>query len=410
MISWRRRDPCFVLRDDEVRMIFRPTRTYGVLLTESFHPDVMRDAPGRDLLFDRLWMAVEASPHLAKVITAECEDLQRGDIPYFSARPDSLHAWSSTNRCISDLFERSSLSLVEERLHGLNENDLNLQRWLIRAALATSIVGHSRVEEQTRGSVDSSQVPVDRSRLLSAARTVGDKLQSSAIRWNESASWVGLTVADKGQWSITTTMLDLYDGLPGIALFLAYLGSTTGESRYSDLARETCNTMLRRLEEYKSAAVCIGGFAGWGGIIYALTQLGSLWHDSGLLRSAEEIVPLLAGQIASDEYFDVIAGSAGCIGSLLALYQERPSPEILAAAKGLRSTLDRECQADADGRWLGHPQAVCPALRIRTRCCRNCMGPFPTRRIDGREAIQGHSRRGHCLRADSIRPPYCKLA
>jgi type 2 lantibiotic biosynthesis protein LanM len=325
--------PLLRFAHDEVRMIFRPTRTYGVLLTESFHPDVMRDAPGRDLLFDRLWMAVEASPHLAKVITAECEDLQRGDIPYFRTRPDSLQVWSSTNRCISDLFERSSLSLVEERLHGLNENDLNLQRWLIRAALATSIVGHSRVEEHSSKSAGSSQVPVDRSRLLSAARTVGDRLESSAIRWNDGASWVGLTVADQGQWSITTTMLDLYDGLPGIALFLAYLGRSTGESRYSDLARESCNTMLRRLEEYKSAAVCIGGFAGWGGIIYALSQLGSLWHDSSLLRSAEEIVPLLAGQIASDEYFDVIAGSAGCIGSLLTLYQERRSPEILAAAK-----------------------------------------------------------------------------
>jgi type 2 lantibiotic biosynthesis protein LanM len=324
--------PLLRFAHDEVRVIFRPTRTYGVLLTESFHPDVMRDAPGRDLLFDRLWMGVEASPHLAKVITAECEDLQCGDIPYFSARPDGLHAWSSTNRCISDLFERSSMSLVEQHLHGLNENDLKLQRWLIRAALATSIVGHSRVEEHSGTSVGASQ-RCDRSRLLSAARIVGDRLESSAIRWDESASWLGLTVVDQGQWSITTTMLDLYDGLPGIALFLAHLGSTTGESRYTDLARETCNTMLRRLEEFKPVDVCIGGFAGWGGIIYALTQLGSLWRDSGLLRQAEEIVPFVASQIASDEYFDVTAGSAGCIGGLLALYQERRSPEILAAAK-----------------------------------------------------------------------------
>jgi type 2 lantibiotic biosynthesis protein LanM len=324
--------PLLRFANDEVRVILRPTKTYGILLTESFHPDVMRDALDRDLLFDRLWIAAEACPYLAKVISAECEDLQAGDIPLFSTRPKSLHVWTSTNKCIPNLFEKSPLSLVEHQVQYLDEGNLRLQRWFIRASLAT-MVGHSEIEPSHSKSVDQRRGLIDRNRLLGAACALGDRLESSAIRWNEGASWVGLAVANDRQWRITTTMLDLYDGLPGIALFLAYLGGTTGETRYTDLARETCNTMLRRSEEYKSFDMCIGGFAGWGGIIYALTHLGFLWHDSGLLSSAHDIVRLLPSLIASDEDFDIIAGSAGCIGSLIALYHQLQSPDVLAAAK-----------------------------------------------------------------------------
>ena len=325
--------PLMAFAHDEVRVIFRPTKTYSVLLNESFHPDVLRDALDRDLLFDRLWIAVESSPHLAKVISSECEDLQVGDIPFFSTCPNSLHVWSSTKDCFPNFFDESALSIAEHRLRSLCDGNLSLQCWLIRASLATTVAGHFQGEPHPSLILDAQCGPIDRTRLLGAACILGNRLESLAIRWSQNASWLGLTPANERQWTITTTMLDLYDGLPGIALFLAYLSSITGERRYSDLARQTCNTMLRRSEEYKSLGTCIGGFAGWGGIIYALTQLGSLWNDPGLLSNAEDIVRLLPDLIASDEYFDIVAGSAGCIGGLVALYHQRQSQETLTAAK-----------------------------------------------------------------------------
>src|SRR5262249_27308791 len=86
--------------NDEVRVVFRSTRTYGTLRAESFHPDVLRDAVDRDLLFDRLWISVERWPHLGNVVSAESQDLQQGDIPFFTTRPQSLDVWTSTKTCI----------------------------------------------------------------------------------------------------------------------------------------------------------------------------------------------------------------------------------------------------------------------------------------------------------------------
>jgi type 2 lantibiotic biosynthesis protein LanM len=67
--------------EDEVRVIVRGTEPYALLLRESFHPDVLRNALDRDRFFDHLWATVEDTPHLVKVIPAECQDLRNGDIP-----------------------------------------------------------------------------------------------------------------------------------------------------------------------------------------------------------------------------------------------------------------------------------------------------------------------------------------
>ncbi len=74
--------------------------------------------------------------------------------------------------------------------------------------------------------------------------------------------------------------VDLYGGLPGVTLFLAYLGAITGEQRYTALAQQACDTMLRRLEKNRSFVKSIGAFSGWGGVIYTLSHLGALGQEA----------------------------------------------------------------------------------------------------------------------------------
>ena len=57
------------------------------------------------------------------------------------------------------------------------------------------------------------------------------------LRLGPEAGWLGLKPAREGRWGIAPLGLDLYDGLPGVALFLAYLGDRTREPRYTALAR-----------------------------------------------------------------------------------------------------------------------------------------------------------------------------
>jgi type 2 lantibiotic biosynthesis protein LanM len=126
--------------------------------------------------------------------------------------------------------------------------------------------------------------------------------------------------------------IDLYDGIPGVALFLAYLGVVTQEGHYTALAQAASQTLRRQIERNPAGVTTIGGFVGWGGVIYTLTHLAALWDQPGLLAEAEAIVDRLPDLVEQDKQLDIISGGAGCIGSLISLYQYTKSDRILAAA------------------------------------------------------------------------------
>ncbi|MCC5661572.1 type 2 lantipeptide synthetase LanM family protein [Nostoc sp. XA010] len=320
---------CFA--EDEVRFILRPTFIYALLLRESYHPNLLRNALERDRFFDRLWLNIEQQPYLAKVIAAERDDLWQGDIPMFTTRPNSCAIWSSSNQQIADFSGESGMALVQRRFQQLSDTDLKQQLWFIHASLTTLAMTEDGVKFSSYR-VTEPQNNASREQLLAAAKTVGDHLEALALHGEKDISWIGLTVINEKHWSLAPLGIDLYDGLPGVILFLAYLGTVTADNRYTALAKSALTTMQDQLEIGKSLIKAIGGFHGLGGVIYTLTHLSILWNEPALLVEAEALVELLPDLIAQDKYLDIIGGAAGCINSLVSLYRCRPSQSTLTAA------------------------------------------------------------------------------
>lgn len=319
---------CFA--EDKVRVLLRSTRTYAVLLGESFHPDMLRDALEREQLFDRLWVAVEEQPYLARAIPAERDDLQRGDIPIFSTVVTSNDLLTSSHARLANFFPRSGLESVHHQLRMLSEENLSRQLWIIDASFATL----ARDSKPKISSPRSTRVLArpQRDEFLFAARAIGDRLSHLALRGTEVVHWLGLVQEESGQDSVLPLGLDLYGGLPGVALYLAYLGEIAGDESCTMLARSACATFVREVEKNRESIFWIGGMEGWGGIIYALTHLGVLWKDRTLLTRATKFAEQIPPLIDQDDRLDVVAGAAGCIGSLLALSECSPSPRILDIA------------------------------------------------------------------------------
>jgi type 2 lantibiotic biosynthesis protein LanM len=165
------------------------------------------------------------------------------------------------------------------------------------------------------------------------AGAVGDRLAALARRDSGGVSWVGLTSRlGEQDWSVLPLGPDLYGGLSGVALFLAHLGAISGEERHIELARATVASLRQQAEEARDSLALVGGFLGWGSLIYTYAHLGALWNDPSLYADAEAIVSRLPALIEQDAYLDVVLGSAGCIGGLISLYHCRPSRAVLAAA------------------------------------------------------------------------------
>jgi len=327
--------------NDHVRYVARPTRYYGLMLHESFHPDLLRNALDRDRFFDNLWVHVKHMPSLSRLIQSERKDLHNCDIPVFTTRPNSCNLWSSSNQCIHNFFEESGLALAKKRLRQLDESDLARQLWLIRGSITALALGEDGTQQPIRYKLrrPPAQTEVAYSRLLKAATAVGEQLASLAILGEQDITWIGLQMVNNRFWSLRTLGMDLYAGLPGIALFLGYLGAVTGNANYTSLAKKTVSTMqgqYRHMTSYlrpqPTSYQSIGAFGELGGGIYVLSHLSRLWERPKLLSEAQQLAELFKPLIESDEKFDVISGTAGCIGALLCLYHCEPSENILALA------------------------------------------------------------------------------
>lgn len=320
-------------RNDRIRVVLRSTQTYGVLLQESCHPDVLRDSLARDRLFDRLWFPVERNPHLAPIIDAEQRDLWNNDVPVFTSTPGSRDLLTSSGQRFADYLSESSLQTTTARLARFSEDDLIRQTWLIHAALeiesardrpeqGSDALGARPAAATCRpGALGFDQSP------LHQALEIGRLLERTALQNEGACTWLTLGRIDSDNWKIEPCGLDLYGGIPGIALFLAYLGYVSGEERYTRLAEAAIAAIVREMESVSPTG--LGLFTGGGGVVYALTHVGVLWQDQVLLGLAGQYADLLGELVDVDEDLDVVDGAAGCILSLLPLYRMTRSSHIL---------------------------------------------------------------------------------
>jgi type 2 lantibiotic biosynthesis protein LanM len=320
---------------DEVRVVLRNTTSYTELLAEGSHPDVLRDALDRDRLFDRLWQDLEERPGLAPLIPAEIEDLWQGDVPLFTTRPESRDVWAGEQRHFKDVLDRAGLECARDRLRRFGPDNLERQIWFLRGSITTLALRPATVARARGVRTVESETAAGREQFLAAARAVGDRLEATAFLGAGEITWIGLTLMREKKWVLMPLGMDLYDGVPGIGLFLAYLGAVSGQERYTALARASLNTLRQRLRpEQRHKGPCeLGGFTGWGGVLYTLCHLAVLWQEPALLKEAQEMVELLPERISRDKDFDIIAGAAGCIAGLLCLHSLRPSTRALEVAK-----------------------------------------------------------------------------
>jgi len=315
----------------EVRAIVRDTHSYDLLLQESFHPDFLRDALDRDLFLDRLWAGVPERPYLARVLRAERRDLLGGDIPIFNTLPESRHLMDSSRERVDDFFDEPGMTLARRRIERLSERDLRRQLWFLEASLTTLSIDLYR-DNWPSYAVSEPSTKADRRRLLDAAQSVGDRLDELALCTEVEATWIGVAGVDGRHCSLAPLDSSLYEGVPGVALFLAYLGAVCGEERYTGLSRLALATVRRQARRQAATLQRLGAFAGWGGFIYTLAHLGRLWDEPSLWNEADEMVERVISLVSRDDTFDIINGSAGCIASLIALYRCRPKDRTLEAA------------------------------------------------------------------------------
>lgn len=341
-----------------IRHIPRSTQMYSSMLGESFHPNLLRDALDRERFFDSLWVSRETHPRLARLFPYEREDLWRADIPTFTASPGSRDLYSSSGERIANYFDRSPLSAACRKILSLDDHDLALQQWLIRASFST-LAEDAGTPRQVGNISGHKQEEASRAELIAAACGVADRLVDLAYVGDDGATWLGLSADHETLWSPRPVENDLYDGLPGIALFLGYLGAVTNNGVYTDLARRALRVSRNKWKDLhetltsqsldSSAYRMVGAFDGLSGVVYSLVHLGALWRAPELLDEAGQITEYLPTLLEHDDRYDMVSGAAGCLSVMLCLHRMRPGGKALAVATQCGNHLVEHAEPKGEG-------------------------------------------------------------
>lgn len=129
------------LAQDEIRIILRPTRTYGQFLHEGQHPTLLHNVLDRERFLDRIWGARQLG---RQVIRAERLDMFINDIPLFTTSADAQYLQTSQSERIADFFRASGLETARQKMQQLDETDLARQIWIIRASFASILMGEAQ--------------------------------------------------------------------------------------------------------------------------------------------------------------------------------------------------------------------------------------------------------------------------
>lgn len=351
------RDEVYTLfLQDPVRIILRDTSIYGLLLRQLLQPSEMRDGMIRARTLDRLWGSVVENPYLHDAIPSERLDLSQHDVPYFYTLPKSHDVWCSDGAKVSSVISHSGWELMLRRLAEWDSADFEQQTWFIRGAFATIPQGidHAYMPQCALGAEGQ---PFSRPALVTLASQIADRVTANAIQHDETIAWADFHRRNR-RWFMHPIDVNLFSGLPGTALFYAYLGATSQDETYTQLARKVLHSLehtLHRPNPYAESRPLynmIGLMEGLGGYLYSMAQLGALWKDDGLLDLAETYSHDVERLLERDTIYDVWSGAAGAILGLLALWRIRPNVETLRLADVCAAHIrDNATQTDAGIVW-----------------------------------------------------------
>ncbi len=341
--------PLQLLGQQNVRFVYRNDQAYHAHMAKCLEPEHMHDGIARGIELERLWrepIPVEYklwregdSARWRQVYQAEQQTLLQGDIPFFTARADSDVLF--TNRAMTSCLHQPSFDLLLQRVAQMSDSDLHTQSMLLQHALHTYVplalprMIQDKPADNATNEHGTTPAP---EALLVHALTIAQAIVQQAIPLgNDAITWLQPAFGLRsGHQQLQPVSYSLFDGASGIALFLAAIAKISDEASYRALVVAAMRPLLRSLREDGEMLVRemgIGGAIGLGSVVYTLTYISRLLDDDTFLVPAIEAARLIrAEHIANDQALDVIAGSAGAILGLLALYDTSHDQSVLNRA------------------------------------------------------------------------------
>lgn len=312
----------------EGRYLLRHTQQYSMDLNMSFFPEFLKSREKRDLFLHVLdKQNIRASVH-----AYERRALRRMDVPVFYAKGKALLDGDGEEH--PDFFAESSYEVWRKKADALNGKDKREQLRFIKLSLALL-----REQKQVRKDADwtdEQDCAVSKGDLL---RRIADRVCRMAVIYgaDEDINWSGLRFFDEKSWSFVPHGMYLYDGLGGVAVFLAMVLKRYPEAAFEriyEMVTKKLFAYTERLSEdaERSESPHTGAFIGEGSVVYAYLLLYQITQRQIYLDYARAHSEILFEKMKEEKTTDFLSGLSGAVVVLVKLYRATGEERFLKAA------------------------------------------------------------------------------
>lgn len=323
--------PWHVFLGGKIRYVHRPTQTYHKLLRCTTDKREVESGLMRSLRLYALYALDHLIPnhqdkHFA-IFKSEMEQMERGDIPYFQTRCDSLDLTIDPTTIVCGYFQKNGLTHCSER-----RQKVLLPSFLhFNIKLLMSSFEHMKESTLPQITLMNTNLPLDLEMTWGLIEQIEKALLDTAHAKIDSLSWVTSRYISQNSFMVTPAHFDFYEGVSGIAMFFAALHHAAPSEARKQHVYETLNPLLNAIHTHSLGYHRPGKsffLNGMAGIALGLMRCGMLMKDQTLVQEALEIAS--NASLSKDTSNNcVLDGVAGGLMVLIELYHWSKSPLLL---------------------------------------------------------------------------------
>ena len=348
------------LKGLKCRYLVADTQRYGMVLSASCHPKLLRNHAEREHFLYSMQKGRKQDEK--EIVDREVKALSGGDIPYFYYNMDETDLRDCQGGRIKDYFACRPMDLLYQKLEELREEDMERQCRYIELALEMTTDRSERFMNGVYRSKEYNILKIDKAvkalRLKKNIELLTERVLRNAV-WNcehNEVSWytVQFSNGSRKNWSICPMNMYLYDGLAGMLLLMYSLRRTDRRTEIVDIYEN----LKKRLFQYTDSGLeslehlqtqNTGIYEGEGSVIYTYLLLYQEGAGEEYLDYAKRHVRIIEQLIEGDGKYDLLNGNAGAIQALLLLYEIIPDKTYLEMAKRAADMLEKSAEKQERG-------------------------------------------------------------
>ncbi|BFK10310.1 MULTISPECIES: type 2 lanthipeptide synthetase LanM family protein [Lachnospiraceae] len=336
----------------EGRYLIRNTQQYVIVLSSSYHPELLMDGGARNLFFYSLINGNLQNENSKLLIEHEIEDLLSGDIPYFYFRGNKKSIYTWDGREVKNFFSKTALQQIEENIQYLSYKNLEQQIQYIKITFNMENAGTRKIKNERLKPALSNNIFKTAEEL---AKELLCKIGTNAIYSEDGTdvNWIGVKLfgIKENQWMIQALPNTLYDGTVGINLVFHLYERIYQDKKYHEICDVLDNRILRYIDTISDGKKSIaefntGVFCGEGSILYALNILYEIYDDSKYKLYFDKWLSCMETIISEDCLFDLISGNSGIVLVLINMYKKTGTPTYLQKAIQIAEQLIEDMVTD----------------------------------------------------------------